>query len=172
MVLQTVRREREEGFSVYGDVSVQCVFLFFFFYHTQEKKCANVGVLLLNVANMRAVHDQFMAFMTNSSNMKMDLPHKRFRYQRGPLDQGALLSFFGNKTEFLPWTYNWKAFWEYNSDHHILHFLGKKPSQYRNPPQKNTKISFGPTIVEGGCEARNGCAKHLSIFDTWLEKVI
>ncbi len=157
--------ERRKASVLYRDVSIQCGF----FFHTQEKKCRNAGVILLNVANLRAVHDQFMAFMTNPSNMEMDLPLLRFRYKGGgPLDQGALRGFFGNKTEFLPWKYNWKAFWEYNSNHHILHFHGKKPAQYRDFSQKKKEHY---TIIEEWCKVANGCAKHLSIFDTWLEKV-
>ncbi len=119
------------------------------------------------MANMRAVHDQFMAFTTNQSNMEMQSTRNNFWYKKGPLDQGALLSFFDNKAEFLPWKYNWKAFWEYNSDHHILHFHGYKPSDYRMLQQKKRRNKE----IEGWCNSAHGCVKHLSIFVTWLEKV-
>ncbi len=126
--------------------------------------------MLMNLANMRAVHDQFMAFTTNASNMQIDMHGGRFTYKGGFLDQGALNTFFENKTDFLPWEYNWKPLWEYNENHRLLHFSGMKPTGYKGILKKGNN-NRNNSVYYRKCKENHGCEKHMAIFNEWLSKV-
>ncbi len=133
----------------------------------------------MNMANLRAVHDQFMAYTTNPSNYELDKVHFSIYYKNGiSSDQGALLGFFQNRTDFLPLDYNWKAYWEPRSDHYILHFHGPKPNRYQSLLRTTSSHSHQTrkkvtNVLLSKCysSSNQGCKESLEIYEKWLNKV-
>ncbi|MDE1895681.1 MAG: glycosyltransferase family 2 protein [Rhodospirillales bacterium] len=73
----------------------------------------NSGVLLLNIARMRADYPKFTTFIT--ANLSLGL------------DQDMYRAFYADKWEKLPPELNWKPYWGRNTGATILHWHGIKP---------------------------------------------
>eukprot|EP00438_Fugacium_kawagutii_P002253 Skav227469 [mRNA] locus=scaffold2491:369513:371036:+ [translate_table: standard] len=84
-----------------------------------EKVAANAGVMLWNVPSMREAYPKFLEFITNSSDITWPV---------GPGDQGALRTFFRGERgpSYLPYIFNWKAYWPSNPAAVLIHFHGPK----------------------------------------------
>lgn len=74
----------------------------------------NTGVMIMNLPNLRKVHDRFVDFIRSS------MP--RF----SAFDQGAYKTFFHEHWENLDPSLNWKPYWGFNPNAQILHFHGPK----------------------------------------------
>ncbi len=151
---------------------VQLIFIFpdssFSF---QEPICKNSGVMLLNVANLRAVHSQLMQFTKNSSNFRLDMVKKGIKYESGYLDQGALFSFIQNKRDFLPVEYNWRPYMRFNENHFILHFAGPKAHECKRFLLNKTEESSKSPLLS--CRKNpEDCMKHVAIYEEWLRRVM
>ena len=73
----------------------------------------NSGVMLINVNNMRKMHDKLIKFATD--NLQLGL------------DQEILREFFGTNYTLLPAEFNWKPYWGIAADAYIVHWHGPKP---------------------------------------------
>lgn len=79
----------------------------------------NSGVMVMNLAGMRSVADEFAAFIRQGIG------------EFHAFDQGALRLFFAGQYEPLPEVLNWKPYWGLNPEAEIIHFHGPKPPQVR-----------------------------------------
>ena len=77
----------------------------------------NSGVMLMNLAGMRSVWQEFNAFLRQGL-LDFDA-----------YDQGALRLFFAGRYAPLPQSLNWKPYWGPNAKAEIIHFHGPKPPQ-------------------------------------------
>ena len=77
----------------------------------------NTGVMIINVAGMRAVDREFIDFIKSKIA------------GFSAFDQGAFRAFFPKQYDFLPETLNWKPYWGLNPSAEIVHFHGVKPQQ-------------------------------------------
>ncbi len=128
--------------------------------------------MLLNMANLRAVHKQLMQFTMNSSNFDLDYKNRRTRYYRGYyLDQGALFGFFQEQRSFLPLEYNWRPYWRFNKDHYIMHFAGPKAHEHKSFLLNKTEESDRPLLHV--CRKNSkGCVKNVAIYEEWQRRVM
>ncbi|NWK95518.1 hypothetical protein DM806_07515 [Sphingobium lactosutens] len=79
----------------------------------------NSGVMVINVANMRAIHSEFR------ENIRHRLTNN---FQTPPHDQKSFNDFFGDKYDRLPLEMNWKPYWGVNEAASMVHFHGLKPA--------------------------------------------
>ena len=84
-----------------------------------EKVAANAGVMLWNVQSMRESYPSFLNFIVRSGDITWPI---------GPGDQGALRTFYqGDRgPSYLPYLFNWKAYWPRNPTAVLVHFHGPK----------------------------------------------
>lgn len=84
-----------------------------------EKVAANAGVMLWNVQSMRESYPSFLNFIVKSGDITWPI---------GPGDQGALRTFYqGDRgPSYLPYLFNWKAYWPWNPTAVLVHFHGPK----------------------------------------------
>jgi lipopolysaccharide biosynthesis glycosyltransferase len=76
----------------------------------------NAGVMVLNVKNMRATHNDLVNYIVRETI----------------LDQKALNTFYSGRWERLRPEYNWKPYWGVNENAEIIHFHGPKPRMYNS----------------------------------------
>lgn len=88
-----------------------------------EAKPLNLGVALFNVPLLRETYDGFMRFIHSHAENPI--------FENNNIsDQGAYLSYYKNKTDFLDWIFNVKPYWKNRrrfNDRKIVHFHGLKP---------------------------------------------
>lgn len=89
-------------------------------YGIEDWRFVNTGAMVINVPNMRDVHQDFSNFAGKHLT--------QFAYQRmGTYDQGALNAYFAGKWDRLPVALNWKPYWGVSPQARIVHFHGPKP---------------------------------------------
>lgn len=130
------------------------------------KEAVNAGVMLMNMVTMRDAYDSFLQFILSSGDITWEI---------GPGDQGALRTFFRDKdgrplAAFLPFEFNWKAYWPKNSEAAVVHFHGPKCEADILPYLNHGLINF-PLFEfllkhckkEGNC--RELCEEYMSYLD-------
>lgn len=82
----------------------------------------NSGVMVLNIENLRDIHDAFIGCIVERLK-------RNFKYPTH--DQKSFNEYFNGLWDRLPLAYNWKPYWGVNRDVQILHFHGPKPEVAR-----------------------------------------
>lgn len=100
-----------------------------------EKVAANAGVMLWNIQSMRETYPSFLDFIVKSGDITWPV---------GPGDQGALRTFYSDAhgPSFLPYTFNWKAYWPRNPAAVLVHFHGPKCEADMLPYLKDGHVRY------------------------------
>ena len=103
----------------------------------------NLGVALFNVPHLRESYDGFMRFVHSHA------PNPIFD-KDGISDQGAYLSYYKGKIEFLDWTFNVKPYWTNRrrfNNRKIVHYHGLKPQDILKVWMGYPDDYFSPALV-------------------------
>lgn len=119
----------------------------------------NSGVMLMNIPAMR-----------NCMNDFKDAIRKRllgsFKYPTH--DQASFNSFYGDKFDRLPTTMNWKPYWGYNKDAHIIHFHGPKREFIAGLERAQDHSKFNPALLSIWTRDVAAYEKYCELYDSFL----
>ena len=126
----------------------------------------NAGVMLLNMRNLRDTYDAFKKFILSSDDL---------HWPEGPGDQGAYKVFYRTDdgtphANFLPWTLNWKTYWEPNPEAKLIHFHGPKCKRDIEPFQRTGEVHMD--VFKGilvACQKTGDCAALCREFASYLD---
>ena len=109
-----------------------------------EQKPANAGIMLMNIPFLRETHSAFIKYIVEHKSTG-----GQFRHHPSPSDQGAYLTFYGDRTRFLPYKFNMKPYFP----------LQSSPSREGDPsppPPKLYKFNMKPHIPLPSPPSRKG----------------
>ncbi len=129
-----------------------------------ESTCFNSGVLLMNLDALRESYNDFLDFILNKS--PKDLIYKF----GGPLDQGAINTFYKYRISELTHEYNWRPYWGINKKAIIIHLHGPKPKDYKEYETTKFHKNINFQTILSHCYAKSDCLIVMDYYYQLLEK--
>ncbi|CAJ1414275.1 unnamed protein product [Effrenium voratum] len=127
-----------------------------------KREAVNAGVMLWNLQSMRESYPSFLDFIVKSDDITWPI---------GPGDQGALRTFYkrDRAPSYLPYEFNWKAYWPPNPEAILVHFHGPKCEHDILPYLKDGHINvslFKFLLIR--CGQDGDCSKLCNLYMQYL----
>lgn len=122
----------------------------------------NSGVLIMNLPALREVWEDF------HGAVRRRLLGGNFTYPGH--DQPSFNAFFRNDIEWLPEEMNWRPYWGYNPQAHIIHFHGPKPGWARTAMREPQKMKNpNKVLTDIWQQDKASYEKYLNLYETYAK---